>query len=88
MDTRGLTDLLRAARFYFLLRASFACQLDGSFRYSRERKSRLKLGEELRAHLKSIHERLQKVTIENENYDYIIKRLDAPETLFYIDPPY
>ncbi len=88
MDTRGLTDLLRAARFYFLLRASFACQLDGSFRYSRERKSRLKLGEELRAHLKSIHERLQKVTIENANYDYIIKRLDAPETLFYIDPPY
>jgi DNA adenine methylase len=48
----------------------------------------LKLGEELRAHLKGIHERLQKVTIENSNYDYILKRLDSPNTLFYIDPPY
>ncbi|WP_038343018.1 DNA adenine methylase [Acinetobacter sp. A47] len=88
MDTNGLTDLQRAARFYFILRAAFACQIDGSFAYSKDRSSRLKLGEELRTHLKSIHERLHKVTIENANYDYVIRRLDSPETLFYIDPPY
>lgn len=87
-DTRGLTDLQRATRFYYMLRAAFGCQLDGSFSYSKDRAARLKLGEELRAHLKGIHERLQKVTIENSNYDYILKRLDSPNTLFYIDPPY
>ncbi|MDF2419149.1 DNA adenine methylase [Acinetobacter beijerinckii] len=87
-ETRGLTDLQRASRFYYMLRAAFGYQLDGSFSYSKDRAARLKLGEELRAHLKGIHERLQKVTIENSNYDYVLKRLDSPETLFYVDPPY
>ncbi|MFN4366499.1 MAG: DNA adenine methylase [Acinetobacter sp.] len=87
-NERGLTDIQRAANFYFLLRAAFSCQLDGSFSYSRERKVSLKLGDELREHLNSIHERLQNVVIENASYDYVIKRMDAPETLFYLDPPY
>lgn len=63
-NDRGLTDIQRAAKFYYLLRAAFGCQLDGSFSYSRDRKSRLKLGEELREHLVSIHTRL-KITISN-----------------------
>lgn len=87
-NDQSLTDIQRAAKFYYLLRAAFGTQLNGSFTYSRDRKSRLKLGEELKAHLSSIHERLQRVTIENNNYDYILKRMDAPETLFYLDPPY
>jgi DNA adenine methylase len=87
-NDRGLTDIQRAAKFYYLLRSAFGCQLDGSFSYSRDRKSRLKLGEDLRAHLSSIHTRLQNVVIENASYDYIIQRADGPETLFYLDPPY
>lgn len=87
-NDRGLTDIQRAAKFYYLLRAAFGCQLDGSFSYSRDRKSRLKLGNELRSHLSSIHDRLQHVTIENSSYDYIIQRMDGPDTLFYLDPPY
>lgn len=87
-NDRGLTDIQRAAKFYYLLRASFGCQLDGSFSYSKERKSRLKLGDELRTHLQSIHARLQQVIIENAGYDYVIKRMDSPDTLFYLDPPY
>lgn len=85
---RGLTDIQRAANFYYLLRSAFSCQLAGSFSYSKGRKITLKLGDELRAHLSDIHERLQNVVIENANYDYVIKRMDAPETLFYLDPPY
>lgn len=84
----GLTDIQRAANFYYLLRSAFSCQLDGSFSYSRDRKTSLKLGDELREHLGSIHDRLQNVVIENASYDYVIKRMDAPETLFYLDPPY
>ncbi|ENU79211.1 hypothetical protein F975_02903 [Acinetobacter sp. ANC 3789] len=87
-NDRGLTDIQRAAKFYYLLRAAFGCQLDGSFSYSRDRKSRLKLGDELRTHLVSIHERLQNVVIENNSYTYMLKRMDGPETLFYLDPPY
>lgn len=87
-NDRGLTDIQRAAQFYFLLRSAFSCQLDGSFSYSRERKPSLKLGDELRKNLSSIHDRLQNVVIENASYDYVIKRMDAPETLFYLDPPY
>lgn len=84
----GLTDIQRAAKFYYLLRAAFACQLDGTFSYSRERKGMLKMGEELRQHLQSIHERLQYVVIENCSYAYMLKRMDHPDTLFYLDPPY
>lgn len=87
-NERGLTDIQRAANFYYLLRSAFSCQLDGSFSYSRDRKTNLKLGDELREHLSSIHERLQNVVIENASYDYVIKRMDGPDTLFYLDPPY
>ncbi|MEN4916516.1 Dam family site-specific DNA-(adenine-N6)-methyltransferase [Acinetobacter pittii] len=85
---RGLTDIQRAAKFYFVLRAAFSCRVDGVFSYSTIRKPGLKLGEELRTHLHSVHERLQRVTIENASYDYVIKKMDAPDTLFYLDPPY
>lgn len=84
----GLTDIQRAAKFYYLLRAAFGCQLDGSFTYSKDRANRMRLGERLRDHLLSIHERLQNVIVENAGYDYVINRMDAPGTLFYLDPPY
>lgn len=84
----GHTDIQRAAIFYYLLRSAFSCQLGGSFSYSRDRKVSLKLGDELREHLHSIHERLHNVVIENASYDYVIKRTDGADTLFYLDPPY
>ena len=87
-QTKGLTDIQRAVRFYYLLRSAFGCQLDGSFTYSRDRISRMRLGERLREHLSSIHQRLENVIIENQSYDYVIKRMDGEQTLFYLDPPY
>ncbi|MCZ3210686.1 DNA adenine methylase [Acinetobacter baumannii] len=87
-DQSGLTDIQRAVKFYYLVRSAFGCQLDGSFSYSKGKPSGLKLGDRLREHLVSIHERLQKVVIENQSYGQVIDRLDRPDTLFYLDPPY
>ncbi|HFC09110.1 MAG TPA: DNA adenine methylase, partial [Chloroflexi bacterium] len=33
-------------------------------------------------------QRLKKVTIENADWQTILRRYDAPSTLFYCDPPY
>lgn len=87
-NDRDLTDIQRAAKFYYLLRSAFGFKLDGTFYYSKNRKNSLKLGDELRSHLRSVHERLQGITIENTSYDYVINRMDSPDTLFYLDPPY
>ena len=38
--------------------------------------------------LPRIHERLQRVQIENADALRIIERYDTPDTLFYLDPPY
>jgi len=35
-----------------------------------------------------IHERLQRVQIENRDFRDILSRYDDPDTLFYLDPPY
>ncbi|MCU0432527.1 MAG: DNA adenine methylase [Bacteroidia bacterium] len=37
---------------------------------------------------KQYSERLETVTIENEDVQAVIKRYDSPQTLFFIDPPY
>lgn len=85
----SLTDVQRAARFYYLLRTCFGSKIAGQNFFSHaERLPLLKLGDELKTVLSAIHQRLQKVNIENRNYDVLIQKMDRPETLFYLDPPY
>jgi DNA adenine methylase len=38
--------------------------------------------------LKSVHNRLREIQIENLDFRDLIPRYDAPDTLFYLDPPY
>lgn len=84
-----LTDIQRAARFYYLLRTCFGAKIENPHFFSHvERPPHLKMGEELKEFLTKIHERLQKVNIENRNFDVIIQKMDRPDTLFYLDPPY
>jgi len=84
-----LTDIQRAARFYYMLRTCYGARIHSpTFASSGTRPVRLKLGEELREHLSEIHARLQRVTIENQSFELLIPRMDCPNTLFYIDPPY
>lgn len=84
-----LTDIQRAARFYYMLRTCYGARINSpTYASSGTRPARVKLGEELREHLAQIHQRLQKVCIENQSFAQLIPRMDCPNTLFYIDPPY
>lgn len=88
-DPETLTDIQRAARFYYMLRTCYGARLTNpSFSSNANKASGLKLGDELREHLASVHQRLQNVYIENQSFEQIITRMDTKDTLFYLDPPY
>ncbi len=85
----GLTDIQRAARYYYLQRHCFAGRVrnrtfgvPGPFR--RPRINLLRLEEEL----SEVHLRLAMVMIENLSWEDFIKRYDRRQTFFYLDPPY
>jgi len=90
-DQPGLTDVQRAARYLFLLRNTFAKRLSfDSFGYGTTgggggagSTPRVLLGMVWR-----IFERLERVTIENLDFEELLRRYDRPHTFFYCDPPY
>lgn len=88
VDPSTLTDIQRAARFYYLQRNSFGGKIEGcNFGYATKGHPRfnlLRIEEELSA----AHIRLAQTYIECLGYADIIKRYDKPHTFFYIDPPY
>lgn len=84
----SLTDIQRAARFYYLLRCSYGSKLDfGSFNVSPTRHPRINLLR-LEEELTEAHLRLARVNVENMGYEKFVLRYDRPGTFFYLDPPY
>lgn len=83
-----LTDIQRAARFYYLQKHAFGGKVDGqNFGTGTNRThgiNLLRIEEELSA----AHLRLHQVFIENLDWAACIKRYDRPHSLFYLDPPY
>lgn len=83
-----LTDIQRAARFYYLQRNAFGGKIEGcNFGYATTKSSRLNLLR-IEEELSAAHIRLARVYIECLEYEDVIKRYDKPHTFFYIDPPY
>lgn len=83
-----MTDINRAARFYFLQKASFGGKLVGrSFSATTKRRKVVKT-ETMRRFFRNARRRLESVTIENLSYQEIIPRYDRSGTFFYLDPPY
>ncbi|MFW2441122.1 MAG: DNA adenine methylase [Arenicellales bacterium] len=83
-----LTDIQRAARFYYLQKLAFGgkCtgQTFGTATTSPPRINLLRIEEELsHAHL-----RLSRTYIEHLPWQKIIEKYDRAHTLFYCDPPY
>lgn len=83
-----LTDIQRAARFFYLAKASFGARIVrptfGIAATAQPRLNLLRIEEDL----SEAHLRLARVFIECKPYDQVIERFDKPGTLFYVDPPY
>jgi DNA adenine methylase len=83
-----LTDIQRAARFFYLQKNAFGGKVSGqslgTATTSPPRLNLLRLEEDLsQAHL-----RLSQTYIEHLNWEACIKKYDRDHTLFYCDPPY
>lgn len=90
VDTRPdtLTDLERAARFFYLQRTAFGGKVSGrNFGVSSNRPGRFNLST-LEPMLGDLHTRLSGVIIECLDFREFIRRYDREGTLFYLDPPY
>lgn len=83
-----LTDIQRAARFYYLQRLAFggkvAGQTFGTATTAPGKMNLLRIEEEL----SEAHLRLSGVTVEHLNWANCVERYDRPHTFFYMDPPY
>ncbi|HAU5654016.1 TPA: DNA adenine methylase [Citrobacter freundii] len=83
-----LTDIQRAARFYYLQKQAFGGKVAdhtfGTSTTSAPRFNLLRIEEEL----SMAHLRLSRTLIEHLNWYQCIERYDRPHTLFYCDPPY
>jgi DNA adenine methylase len=88
LDSRGLTDIQKAARYYYLQRLCFGGRVSGrTFGVSPERPGRINLLR-LEEELSEVHLRLYNVMIENLPWNEFVDRYDRPETFFFLDPPY
>ena len=81
LNTRGLTDIQRAARFFVTIKESFGSELK-TFRCNSTNLT------DMVCYLKEAGKRLQRVVIENQGFDKILRTYDREHTLFYLDPPY
>ena len=83
-----LTDIQRAARFYYLQKMAFGGKVEGqtfgTATTAPPRLNLLRLEEELSA----AHLRLSRAYIEHLDWAACIRKYDRPHTLFYLDPPY
>lgn len=83
-----LTDIQRAARFFYLQRQSFGGKVTGQT-FGTATTSRPKINlMRIEEYLSQAHLRLSSVQIENLPWAEIVRRYDRQHTLFYCDPPY
>ncbi len=83
-----LTDIQRAARFYYLQQSAFGGLVEGqSYGTATTQPPGLNLLR-IEESLSSAHLRLANTYIENMPWNKCIERYDREHTFFYMDPPY
>lgn len=85
--TETLTDIQRAARFFYLQQHAFGGKVDGQSWGTATTAPPINLLR-IEQNLSDAHLRLSQAYIENLDWAECIKRYDRPHTLFYLDPPY
>jgi DNA adenine methylase len=87
-DPEGLTDIQRAARYFYLLKNSFAALVrNPNYHHSVAQPPSFNITK-IPELIEAAHKRLARVQIESLPYQDILQRYDRPTTLFYLDPPY
>ena len=88
LETGGLTDIQRAARYYYLQRLCYGGRVkDRSFGISPGRSGKINILR-LEEEMSQVHLRLSGCIIEHLPWDELVLRYDRPGTFFFIDPPY
>jgi len=88
LEADGLTDIQRAARYYYVQRQAFGGKVAGrTFGVASDEPPRLNLVR-MEEELSAVHLRLSRVMVENLDWSDLVRRYDKPETVFYMDPPY
>lgn len=83
-----LTDIQRAARFFYLQQSCFGAKPTGrTFGTATTAPPKLNLLR-IEEKLSEAHLRLARTTIEHLDWKDCIRRYDREHTLFYLDPPY
>lgn len=80
-EVKGLTDVQQAARFWIAIKESFGTDCRSFGVRSRDMHNAITF-------LQEASDRLNKVVIENVDFEQLIKTYDRTGALFYLDPPY
>lgn len=88
LDFKPITDIQKAAQFFFLIQRSYGAKME-QFAYGRNGNSSCaKSQNNIIERVFSTSKRLDKVYIENLDFEDLIKRYDCENAFFYLDPPY
>ena len=87
MPPDTLTDIQRAARFFYLQHNAFGGKVDGQSWGTATTAPPINLLR-IEENLSAAHLRLSGAYIENLHWSTCMDRYDRPHTLFYADPPY
>lgn len=85
LEDAGVTDIQKAAAFFYIITRSYGAKGE-HFGYCV--KGSTKSTVNLLARIKNISQRLDKVIIENLDFETLIKKYDYENAFFYCDPPY
>jgi DNA adenine methylase len=88
IQASGLTDIQRAARFYYIQRQAFSGVVrNPSFGINPRNRPRINLLR-IEEEMSEVHLRLTNATIENLDWRTFIDKYDRNKTILYLDPPY
>ena len=88
LNMNPITDIQRAVQFYFLITRSFGGRGETFGVAKKSCGGASKSQGNVLLRIDAIHHRLDKVLIENKDFEAFIKQYDHEDAFFYCDPPY